>query len=1152
MIEPASRPEDVIRHYLEARKGPVEAHIGHLKQTFEVDDLSPKNLVLISEALAKARIKVDPPLEKVPQDGRLRLSIMPQEQAGPKSQGRDPKQQTKVSKGQKGQGRKSAIAPEPAVAEPQEQAQGQQDKADTGQVEPNPEHAQRSSVRRRKTPAREQRTSEREQPPAGGKSAPPPDQNGGKRRGGSALRQLLRSRPTEGPSKPEEEAASPPGEPAAKEALAAIAEMLSKLEGETERSLKQSSDLLSGLGAAGEELDARLANLDASLGVLDEELHSLSEADGPLAHEFAKSGERSEQLSRESLERIAATGDALEKDLAEGEWREGVRARLGELNTALRELLDLQERLAAEVAQGEQDLEQAAVRATGARAEVETILSDPSMSEHLEARVASLREAETAHSTAQHTLARAREGFKAGLGQATARVSAAHDQLGATLSDRPDPALPLRARLGSLGKAQSEAIEPVVHELGALSSSLVVRGQRVGELRAPLHQARQVLRTKGTGVGPQQIEAAIAANEAALQTLGSLQELVRTSEAAAANVVQGIEEREERIAYLSSELKQSRSDAESASAELQRTEQLSQRRNSELSARVEEAEQALKQGQDESEAARSRAEKAERQAAAQVAQAVSQLEVVRTDLQNRVDAREKELEQARAHGEDASRKSKELSLELDKSRSEFERQIAERQEELNAALAEAESVREHHSAVTRELEEAQVARDQHQTELRQRETELERARSEGQAAAGKAADVAGELEKAKAALERGAEDAKAARADVSAAQRQRAVLAEELRQTKGALDKHQAYSDAARSRAEGAEAESQTLKQGRTELERELRAMKADLEQRAGQMEGLRAEGEAAASKTVTLSKELEDMGAELKQARSDAKAAQRRSDKQRTRAHQSQVDLQRRLELSEVAVGEREVELEAVRSESQALAAQVEELEKRRAEAGELVGELERVRAEHEGVVGERARLSEELERSEAAVGEREVELEAVRSEGQALAARIEELEKGRAEAGELAGELERVRAEREGVVGERARLSEELKRSEAEREVELERARAEAKRAATQAAKTEGGEQPTKESPAVTATAKATGSSELEQKLAERETELDRVTRQLREAHEQLGQRRGERRKEQESGVLEAVDSVRRALQESMDLPETADLTKDRSRER
>ena len=77
MVEPDTRPELVLRRHLETRDGPVEAHILHLQQTFQVEDLSPDNLVRISEALGNAQILVDPPLEEVSEDGRLMLSIAP-------------------------------------------------------------------------------------------------------------------------------------------------------------------------------------------------------------------------------------------------------------------------------------------------------------------------------------------------------------------------------------------------------------------------------------------------------------------------------------------------------------------------------------------------------------------------------------------------------------------------------------------------------------------------------------------------------------------------------------------------------------------------------------------------------------------------------------------------------------------------------------------------------------------------------------------------------------------------------------------------------------------------------------------------------------------------------------------------------------------
>ncbi|MFN2616771.1 MAG: hypothetical protein ABR581_06565 [Thermoleophilaceae bacterium] len=75
------RPEEVIRHYLDAHGGSVEAHLDHLLVSFKVEEPTPEARADIARALAGVGVRPEPPLGDVGPDGLLSLRVTDDEAA---------------------------------------------------------------------------------------------------------------------------------------------------------------------------------------------------------------------------------------------------------------------------------------------------------------------------------------------------------------------------------------------------------------------------------------------------------------------------------------------------------------------------------------------------------------------------------------------------------------------------------------------------------------------------------------------------------------------------------------------------------------------------------------------------------------------------------------------------------------------------------------------------------------------------------------------------------------------------------------------------------------------------------------------------------------------------------------------------------------
>jgi chromosome segregation ATPase len=68
-------PPEHIRRYLESHGGRADAHIAHLMRDFKIEELTESHIATMSEALAEAGIRPEPPLSEVGEDDRLTLHL---------------------------------------------------------------------------------------------------------------------------------------------------------------------------------------------------------------------------------------------------------------------------------------------------------------------------------------------------------------------------------------------------------------------------------------------------------------------------------------------------------------------------------------------------------------------------------------------------------------------------------------------------------------------------------------------------------------------------------------------------------------------------------------------------------------------------------------------------------------------------------------------------------------------------------------------------------------------------------------------------------------------------------------------------------------------------------------------------------------------
>jgi chromosome segregation ATPase len=734
MNQASLRPEQVIRRFLETHEGPLEAHILHLKQTFEFDDLSPENLKRATDALEEVDIRVEPPLEEVAADGRLTLSIA-----------------------------ERAAAP----AEP-ESSRLERDA-------PKAEHEQRrpgqTRIRRRLL----RRVSGNR---AGGERRQPQPRGAEREEAATAARQAFAETPPDGDARASlEQALGVLGDAAAppQETLAAIDYLVAQLRPKAERHLDEAEQALTGTAAAREQVDATLAGLDDGLGQLVERNESVR-------GEFMRQAERRSRLLVEWDEGFAAARDALGRVRAMREEREGIESRLAELTAATQQLSQTRQAGISEIARWEAELEQIPSRVAGARAAVQEAISDPDVHDQLETRVAALREAEATEDQTRRRLEHARDGLETGLAAAQAGFESAREGLRDALAGEGEEKAELWARFDAHCDAQREAFQALDDELSTLTA-FPGDGPEVADLGAGLVELRGLLTPEGDEGVPSQatVEAAVQANRAALAVLRPIGELQRIRERAAAELADRLAEAEQRVVEVVAKSEQAEREAgmrlaESAS-ELEARERELERARAEAEAvreRLEEVEAERAEAEVAlAEAGSARAEADEAGAAAEAARA--ELGSVRAQAE---EARA-ELERAPSQDEGAERRIAELAAQLDGSRSEFDRRLGQLAEEVARARSGAQELRARAERSERHVvdlkEELSSSRREAEKRLAQRDAELEQARSQAPDA-----DLQRRVREAEEKLTATESEVERARADEKAAREQLIKLSKEL------------------------------------------------------------------------------------------------------------------------------------------------------------------------------------------------------------------------------------------------------------------------------------------------------------------------------------------------------------------------------------
>ncbi len=545
MAQVDARPEQIIRSYLESQEGPVEAHILHIKETFEIDDLSADNLARVATALEQASIGVDPPLSSVPADGMLMLTLRNGHSAVLGTNGSDPVARSRFAK--------------------------------------QPRFPRR---RRRAKPAKPVKV---KQPAKLSEEA-------------VAARELLKKALMEGTGGDRVREAMSALEGAAanpEDTLVAITDLLPKFGAEAERRLKESEQALKAARASREQVAERLTGLDTGLG-------KLVEREGTRAKDLDATGKSTQALSKESEEKVAAARRGLLEEIAAQPWRADLKQRFDELGAASSKLLEARKQEVAQTSAREQQSSAASAKVVGAREAVEAALSDPNARGQLEQRVSTLREAEKAEVQAEAALKEARTHLAGAIDTASNGLNAARERLGQALATEHDEQL--RARLELLGKSQSESIQALQQQLGALTEKLNGDAEAPQQLRTTAAEALRIVRTGGEGdaSGPANVEAAIASNRSALEALRPIDELLQVRAQIAAGVLERLSSSERRVAELEEQAKTDNADLAERADALERGRQaaaVADKRRAEL-------ESELGQRHKELQAAREEAQKA--------------------------------------------------------------------------------------------------------------------------------------------------------------------------------------------------------------------------------------------------------------------------------------------------------------------------------------------------------------------------------------------------------------------------------------------------------------------------------------------------------------------------------------------------------------
>jgi chromosome segregation ATPase len=837
MAQVDARPEQIIRSYLELQEGPVEAHILHIKETFEIDDLSGDNLARVANALEQASIGVDPPLSSVPADGKLMLTLRNGSSAPPGTNGTDSTGRSRLAK----------------------QARF-------------PRRARRAKAEKPVKPVKVKQPAKLSEEAV-------------------AARELLKKALMEGTGGDRVREAMSALEGAAanpEDTLVAITDLLPKFGAEAERRLKESEEALKVARASREQVAERLAGLDTGLG-------KLVEREGTRVENPDATGKSAQALAKESEEKIAAARRALLEEITAQPWRADLKKRFDELGAASNKVLEARKQEVAQVSERKQQLSAASAKVVAAREAVEAALSDPNARGQLEERVSTLREAEQGEVQAEAALKEARTQLAGAIDTAANGLNAAREQLGQALATEHDAQL--RARLEQLGNAQDESVQALRQQLGALTEKLNGDAEAPQQLRTTAAEALRLVRPDGKddASGPANFEAAIASNRSALEALRPIDELLQVRAQVAAGVLERLSGAERRVAELEEQAKTDKADLAERADALERGRQaaaVADKRRAEL-------ESVLRQRHKELQAAREEAQKVASEVAetskqlksaqAEVTATAARLERSEAESGNRINSLSTELNQSRAHVETV----KTRLAQAEKGVKERDGKLADA-DGVRARLAKAEAelkdFRSKSDAAKAELEQAErVAKERHEAlanQLHATRTQAQQAREE--LAAGK---KHAERQAHEADAKRKQADDQIREADAKRKQAEEQVREAEKRRQHAEEQGQRALARFGESEVEAKELRDRLSKTGKSAKapaaqqprkddgqDQRIAELQAALEQRTTQLE--QAQKAATDDASVELKRQLAAQEAELERVRRQERVARKQADR--------------------------------------------------------------------------------------------------------------------------------------------------------------------------------------------------------------------------------------------------------------------------------
>jgi chromosome segregation ATPase len=679
MAQVDARPEQIIRSYLESQEGPVEAHILHIKETFEIDDLSADNLARVASALDQASIGVEPPLSSVPADGKLMLTLRNGSPAPSSTNGTDEAARSRFAK--------------------------------------QPRFPRRM---RRAKPAKPVKV---KQPAKLSEEA-------------VAARELLKKALMEGTGGDRVREAMSALEGAAanpEDTLVAITDLLPKFGAEAERRLKESEEALKVARASREQVAERLAGLDTGLG-------KLVEREGTRVENLDATGKSAQALAKESEEKIAAARRALLEEITAQPWRADLKKRFDELGAASNKVLEARKQEVAQVSERKQQLSAASAKVVAAREAVEAALSDPNARGQLEERVSTLREAEQGEVQAEAALKEARTQLAGAIDTAANGLNAAREQLGQALATEHDAQL--RARLEQLGNAQDESVQALRQQLGALTEKLNGDAEAPQQLRTTAAEALRLVRPDGKddASGPANFEAAIASNRSALEALRPIDELLQVRAQVAAGVLERLSGAERRVAELEEQAKTDKADLAERADALERGRQaaaVADKRRAELESVLRQRHKELQAAREEAQKVASEVAETSKQlksAQAEVKDTAARLERSEAESGNRINslhATRTQAQQAREELAAGKKHAERQAQEADAKRKQAEEQAraaeTKREEQVRAADAKRKQAED-------QIREADAKRKQAEDQVRESEKRRQHAEEQGQKA----------------------------------------------------------------------------------------------------------------------------------------------------------------------------------------------------------------------------------------------------------------------------------------------------------------------------------------------------------------------------------------------------------------------------------